>query len=269
MTDDELMEKLNAQRTPTNSFDNTNFEPIKEGVKKACPCNSKSDTNTNINVSKINSNESGFTDKIGELFDTIINSIKNIAGERDIYKAISIYEFYLTIVLLVLIISAQNTFLGLLLLGLYSRQIPEILIKVFVSKSKGELINWAKRPEGARDCNMFNAGGDASNDSGLISSHTFLISTLIFYNIYLFTDNFKQNMNYKQYIFILLLLLWTVLVALARIRLGCHNKQQTVNGFILGIVWGYIIYLIIEIIKRRVPRISTDQDKVMRYFEIN
>lgn len=75
MTDDELMEKLNAQRTPTNSFDNTNFEPIKEGVKKACPCNSKSDTNTNINVSKINSNESGFTDKIGELFDIKIGKL--------------------------------------------------------------------------------------------------------------------------------------------------------------------------------------------------
>lgn len=266
MTDDELMAKLSAQSSPTNnSFDNKNFTPIKEGVKKGCPCNSKPDTNINT-VSTTNSNDS-FVAKIKQLFDTIINSMKNIAGERDIYKAISLYEFYLTIVLLVLIISVQNTFLLLLLLGLYSRQIPEMLLKVFVSRSKGELINWAKRPDGARDCNMFNAGGDASNNSGLVSSHTFLISSLIFYNIYLFTDNFKQNMNYKQYIFIVLLLLWTFLVALARIRLGCHYKQQTVNGFILGIVWGYIIYIIIEIIKRRVPRIAIDQDKVIRYFE--
>ena len=36
----------------------------------------------------------------------------------------------------------------------------------------------AKRPDGANNCNMFNAGGDASEHSGLISGHTFLISSI-------------------------------------------------------------------------------------------
>ena len=267
--DDNFLNKLNSQSSsPSYSqsspdFDTQYFTPSENAGKKSCACSSKSDT-TNSNggvVSKVKEN-------IGGIMDSFMNIFKNVAGEKDIYKAVSIYEFYLSITLLVLILSAQNTYLGLLLLGLYSRQIPEVLMKVFLSRSGGELRNWAKRPEGARDCNMFNSGGDASNDSGLVSSHTFLISTLMFYFVYKFTNNFKNSMNYKQYILVGLLILWTLIVALARVRLGCHKNNQIITGFVLGAVWGYLLYIVIETIKNRIPRIAEDEDKVLRFFEV-
>ena len=268
--DDNFLNKLNSQSSSpsysqsSTDFDTQYFTPSELDVKKPCPCSAgKSDT-SNSNGGVVG-NVKG---KMGEMMDSFMNIFKNIAGEKDIYKAVSIYEFYLSITLLLLILSAQNTYLGLLLLGLYSRQIPEVLMKVFLSRSGGELRNWAKRPDGARDCNMFNSGGDASNDSGLVSSHTFLISTLMFYFVYKFTNNFKNSMNHKQYILVGLLLLWTLIVALARVRLGCHKQHQTITGFVLGAAWGYLLYIIIEMIKNRIPRIAEDEEKVLRFFEV-
>jgi membrane-associated phospholipid phosphatase len=206
-------------------------------------------------------------DKKG-MFENLMNLIKNIAGEKDLYRAISLYEFYLNLVLLVLVISTQNMFLGLLFLGLFSKQIPERIIKTFLSKKDGELTNWAKRPSGANNCNMFNAGGDASQHSGLISGHTFLISTLSFYSIYKFTDNFKHNVNQKQSIFITILFVWIALVAMARMKLGCHQPHQTVFGFIMGMIWGYLIYIIIEQINKKSSRVREDENKIMKLFEV-
>ena len=76
-------------------------------------------------------------------------------------------------------------------------------------------------------------------------------------------------MNYKQYILVGLFLLWTVVVALARVRLGCHKQHQTITGFVLGIIWGYLLYMVIEMIKNRIPRIAEDEEKVMKFFEID
>lgn len=264
--DDNFFKKINLQSSPSNSpdFDTQYFTPSEIGGKKSCACSAGKNDSSSSNGGVVG-NVKG---KMSELLDSFMNLFKNIAGEKDIYKAVSIYEFYLSITLLVLILSAQNTYLGLLLLGLYSRQIPEVLMKVFLSRSGGELRNWARRPQGARDCNMFNSGGDASNDSGLVSSHTFLISTLMFYFVYKFTNNFRNNMNYKQYILVGLLLLWTLIVAMARVRLGCHKQHQTITGFVLGAVWGYLLYIVIEMMKNKIPRIAEDEEKVLRFFEV-
>jgi len=86
--------------------------------------------------------------------------------------------------------------------------------------------------------------------------------------VYKFTNNFKNSMNHKQYILVGLLLLWTLIVALARVRLGCHQNHQTITGFVLGAVWGYLLYIVIEMIKNRIPRIAEDEEKVLRFFEV-
>jgi membrane-associated phospholipid phosphatase len=276
MNDDDFMRKLNSQsiQSSPSDFDTQYFTPSKLsdeqaiGVKKSCPCSNGGNGNDN-NMPSDGNIIGDIKGKAGELMDSFISMFKTIAGKNDIYKAVSVYEFYISLVALLLILSTQNTFIGILLLGLYSRQIPEVIIKVFLSRSgDNELRNWAKRPEGAKDCNMFNAGGEYSNDSGLISSHTFLISTLMFYFVYKFTNNFKYGMNYKQYIFVGLLLLWSIVVALARIRLGCHKQHQTIIGFFLGMIWGYVLYIVIEMIKNKIPRIEEDEQKIMRLFEV-
>ena len=133
----------------------------------------------------------------------------------------------------------------MLFLGLFSKQIPERIIKTFLSGPEGNLKEMAKRPSGAMNCNMFNSGGPAVH-SGLISGHTFLISTLAFYSIFRFTDGFKQNANQKQSLFIVFLFIWIFLVAMARVKLGCHKVSQTLIGFVMGILWGYLVYIVLE-----------------------
>jgi len=216
--------------------------------------------------SELGSSENG--KKNEGIFEKTMIVLKKMVGEKDIYKAISLYEFYMFVVLSILIISTQNTFLLLLFVGLLSKQIPERIIKTFLSTKNGELIQLAKRPEGAFDCNMFNSGGPAVT-SGFVSGHTFLISSLAFYSIFKFTDNLKHNANYKQSLFIFLLFLWVGLVALARIKLGCHQPHQTIFGFVMGILWGYLIYIVIETIKNKSERVREDEEKIMNLFKIN
>jgi membrane-associated phospholipid phosphatase len=248
----------NVSETPDIDYDFeiTDNKPIQRTrlnpVNKLCPCDEKKEDKE---------------DKEG-LFESFINLLKNMAGENDLYRAISLYEFYVNIILLIFIISTQNSFLALLFLGLFSKQIPERIIKTILSRKNGQLTDLAKRPQGANNCNMFNAGGDAREHSGLISGHTFLISTIAFYFIYRFTDKFKHNANYKQYIFILFLFIWICLVAMARMRLKCHKPHQTLIGFLMGALWGYLIYIVIEVIKNKSDRVKEDENTVMKLFEI-
>jgi membrane-associated phospholipid phosphatase len=234
-------------------FNSGTSEPSKTESSEICPCSGERNIKNN------------------DWFNKLVEFFKKMAGEKDLYKAISLYEFYMNIAFIILILSTRNTYLAILFLGLFSKQIPERLIKRFLSyetkDGQKSLTKWASRPAGANNCNMLNSGGSASEHSGLISGHTFLISTLAFYTIYKFTDNLKHNVNSKQGIFITLLFLWMSLVAMARIRLGCHQPHQTVLGFVGGIVWGYVIYIVIEKIINNSSRVKEDEEKIMKLFE--
>ena len=236
-------------------FESGTDEPsVSDSSNDTCPCSS--------NYKKNSKND---------WFNKVIEYFKKMVGEKDLYKAISLYEFYMNITIIILVLSTRNTFLAVLFLGLFSKQIPERIIKRFLSyenvNGQRSLTKWAARPAGANNCNMLNSGGSASEHSGLISGHTFLISTLAFYALYKFTDNLKHNTNSKQGIFITILFLWMGLVAMARIRLGCHQLHQTAFGFVGGIIWGYIIYIVIEKIIDSSSRVKEDEEKLMKLFE--
>lgn len=235
-------------------FESGVAEPsVSEKSQDTCPCSSN-----NVNSKK-------------DWFNQVVEFFKKMVGEKDLYKAISLYEFYMNITIIILVLSTRNTFLAVLFLGLFSKQIPERLIKRFLSyetvNGQRKLTKWAARPSGANNCNMLNSGGSASEHSGLISGHTFLISTLAFYSLYKFTDNLKHNTNSKQGVFIAILFLWMGLVAMARIRLGCHQLHQTAFGFVGGIIWGYVIYVVIEKIINSSPRVKEDEEKLKKLFE--
>lgn len=224
-----------------------------ENLSKSCPCSETSQP------------------KEKNFFKSITKLLKKFGEKEDIYKAISLYEFYLIIILIIFIFSTQNTYFAVLFLALLSKQIPERIIKTFLSydykDGSQQLTEWAKRPEGAMNCNMLNSGGPAIN-SGLISGHTFLISTVAFYFIYKFTDNLKHNANYKQGLFITVLFVWIALVTMARIGLNCHQKHQTLIGIIGGMIWGYLVYYILEQIVNVSERVKEDQDKFLKMFDI-
>lgn len=188
--------------------------------------------------------------------------------KEDLLKSISLYELYLLIVLIILASTTQNTYLLLLFIALFSKHIPEQIIKRFLSYDKqGNITNIAKRPEGAFNCNMFNSGGDASTTSGLISGHVFLISTLTFYTIFKFTNSLKNKPTLKQSILITILITLTLTVAYARINIKCHTKTQALLGFVAGIIWGYIIYIITKNIIKKYKRLQEDQNKIDNLFQ--
>lgn len=256
-TPDEIKSSKNKPLSDYDYYENIfNSGGSKPSVSEndTCPC-----SGNNNKVSK------------SDWFNKVVEYFKKMVGEKDLYKTISLYEFYMNIILIILILSTRNTYLAVLFLGLFSKQIPERLIKKFLSyeniNGKKSLTKWAARPTGANNCNMLNSGGSASEHSGLISGHTFLISTLAFYSVYKFTDNLKHNTNSKQGIFITILFLWMGLVAMARIRLGCHQIHQTAFGFVGGIIWGYIIYIVIEKIINKSSRVKEDEEKLMKLFE--
>jgi hypothetical protein len=252
MEDKDFMFKLNSLNE-INVPKNNNINNMNEmSGKKSCPC----------------SDDEIISKTTGASFDNILDMIKKNVSEKDIYKTITLFEFYIYITILIISISTQNTYLALVFLGLLLRIVPEKIIKVIIAKKGGQLTEIAKRPDGAMDCNMFNAGGDASGSSGILSSQTFLISTIAFFSIYKFTNNFKSVPNYKQFIFIGIFLLGILVVSMTRIKLGCHNTQQTIYGVIMGIAWAYLIYYILEIMKNRYSRIADDEEKLMTIFEL-
>ena len=118
----------------------------------------------------------------------------------NLLKAISLYEFYTQLFLLIIGISTRNTFILLLFIILNTRHIFVQFVKRYLSVFFKDMSN---RPEDAFDCNIINSGGK-SHTSGLISGHVFYISTIAFYFIYLFSNNLRQLPNSKQIVFIII-----------------------------------------------------------------
>ena len=55
---------------------------------------------------------------------------------------------------------------------------------------------------------------------------------------------------------------------MARMRLRCHKPHQTLLGFLMGALWGYLIYIVIEAIKNKSDRVKEDESTIMKLFEI-
>lgn len=180
----------------------------------------------------------------------------------NLLKAISLYEFYTQLFLLIIGISTRNTFILLLFAILNSRHIFVQLVKRYLS---GFFKDMSKRPDDAFDCNVINSGGK-SHTSGLISGHVFYISTITFYFLYLFTNNLKEMPNSKQIVFIILVLLFACMVMFSRVELHCHTKYQVYIAFVLGIMWGYLVYFTIEKIIDTSDRLKEDKKKIIDLF---
>jgi len=91
-----------------------------------------------------------------------------------------------------------------------------------------------KRPNGARDCGLFNTGGLVDDQSGFPSGHMCSIS---FVMIYLFLQS--KKINFSNFI---LYNIPVLLVAIGRYMKGCHTLIQILAGYIIG--WMIALFLI-------------------------
>lgn len=187
------------------------------------------------------------------------------------YKALSLAEFYLIMVLLILGVSTSNYYVLVIVFALITKHIPEQIFKFCfedgVLFAKGQAPEFSTRPPGAKDCNMFNSGGQ-SHTPGVISGHTFILSSFSFFLLFTFTGLFSSKLNYKQATLVSIMLVITIALAFARVGLNCHRPVQTVIGFFGGIIWGLVMYFIVEAFVNAFPKIADDKLFVMQMFEV-
>ena len=105
-----------------------------------------------------------------------------------------------------------------------------------------------KRPDGAKDCNLFNTGGVCDRESGFPSGHVTLIAYFCFYiyfqynkelKEYLFGDDTKREYKSTQYssqdLYLLILcFIPTIMMGYAIYMKNCHNMIQVTAGAITG-----------------------------------
>ena len=113
-----------------------------------------------------------------------------------------------------------------------------------------------KRPDGARDCNLFNTGGICDHESGFPSGHVTLISYFCFYmfhlykgnvydHIYGYTDIEQRETNrrfYDDYYYLkelsvfFLFSIPILMMGYARYMKKCHNMVQVIAGAFTGYI---------------------------------
>jgi len=114
-----------------------------------------------------------------------------------------------------------------------------------------------KRPDGARDCGLFNTGGLVDHKSGFPSGHVTAISFLM--------NSILLNKNYTLYN-IFLYNVPVLLVAYARVMSGCHNTIQVVAGYILGITIANILQQYKSYIYKYFDKIKNYANQIKSYY---
>jgi len=91
-----------------------------------------------------------------------------------------------------------------------------------------------KRPNGARNCGLFNTGGLADHQSGFPSGH---MSSISFVMLYLLLKT--KNLSFSNF---MLYNIPILLVALGRYMKGCHTLIQILAGYTVGGSLAYYLY---------------------------
>lgn len=136
------------------------------------------------------------------------------------------------------------------IVGCFLAVILPMISKYFTSNTEYPEI--FKRPDGARDCNLFNTGGVCDQESGFPSGHVTLISYFCFYTYSLYKDTVyesfygktdKDDNNDTTFSMYMKTLSVSVIFALPIIIMGyarymkkCHNFAQVLAGAITGFI---------------------------------
>jgi len=153
---------------------------------------------------------------------------------KDIYDFISLFLVVLYVYSFLELIINNNSYL---FIGLVISSITHRLIKQITKKWNANIF---KRPDDARDTNLFNSGGFSGNNPGFPSGHTLATTYVMFYLIFISNKGIFEIDNLLKIIIVLL-------VAYARVMKRAHRVIQVIAGFLLGVIIAYIAYKITEI----------------------
>ena len=153
---------------------------------------------------------------------------------KDIYDFISLFLLVLYVYGFLELIINNNSYL---FIGLVMCSIIHRLIKQITKKWNPDIF---KRPDNARDTDLFNNGGFVGNNPGFPSGHTLGTTYVMFYLIFTSNKGIFEIDN-------LLKIIMIFLVAYARVMKKAHRIIQVIAGFLLGIIIAYIAYKMNEI----------------------
>lgn len=91
------------------------------------------------------------------------------------------------------------------------------------------------RPEGAKDCDIFNSDGDVSGNPGFPSGHS---STATFTVLFFLYNLNKDKINYSSVV----LLIYLFLVLYSRLYKKCHTQEQILAGVLVGSLGFFVMY---------------------------
>jgi membrane-associated phospholipid phosphatase len=170
-------------------------------------------------------------------------------------------EFFINVLFLILILSTQNLYLLAVFVTLFSKHIPEKILKGLAKTFKLKL---GDRPSDAFNCSGINSGGKAT-ESGFISGHVMGLSSLTFFLVFSFTlnsDYTTKQPSKNEIILLCILSVLTLLIAYARVKLHCHTKFQVLFGLFGGLAWGFLMFVICSKLADTYPRVKEDQNKL-------
>ncbi len=142
------------------------------------------------------------------------------------------FSFIPIFYLLVVLAQTYNPFYRIVFVAAVSLM---MLIELFKKVSEPWLSQypWMKRPEGAKNCNCINLGGDVSGKAGFPSGHV-AATCFILVSIYLHVIK-SQSHPILISIWGLYAMVQVFFVGLSRIKKKCHTMQQVVAGGVIGV----------------------------------
>ena len=137
----------------------------------------------------------------------------------------------------------------LLITDLFNGILKESVFRpLYKTRKTIPFIGSGERPVGAMYCGTFITPDDINKKSssfGMPSGHAQLAALVTTYwSLYLYNDYYKKSAH--TIIPIVFLVFLGLLVILSRVYLNCHTVGQIIIGSMIGVILGYLSYLISE-----------------------
>lgn len=156
-----------------------------------------------------------------------------------LFSIVSLYEFNVYFVIFTLFIATNNIYFLILFASLWSKQVPEKILKLIAPE------NINKRPQNAFNCDMINQGGAASSQrSGFPSGHSTIASMIATYFVYVFMTAQNKHIKSASKRLLIFSVFFAIMMPIVRYLNHCHTILQVISGVLVGVIWGtfFIIF---------------------------
>ena len=145
-----------------------------------------------------------------------------------------------------------NLYSFILLLIIVFKTIFLIPLKILLKKT-----NVGKRPKKAFNCNQYNCGG-VPESGGFPSGHMMILGLFV---MVVLREYIYEYINHRKHTnLIITYTIVTITTALGRYYTNCHTLFQIISGFMLGLIIGYILYLIDDFVETKIDIYKKDKD---------